>query len=155
VLSEARATLHVVRAHTFGLRGFIEASLAQGNATLGLPSRIELDSSRLKSGNRLLDRELQNRLEVPKHPLIIGEAQEITSLASGRFRVRGQLTLHGLSRGIECLVSLRPLSSGELEITGEQTIDMRDFGLPPPSLLILRVEPLVRIRARLIATPPK
>jgi hypothetical protein len=38
-----------------------------------------------------------------------------------------------------------------IEIEGEQVIDMQDFGLKPPRILMFKVEPRVRVRARVVA----
>jgi hypothetical protein len=39
-----------------------------------------------------------------------------------------------------------------LTIDGELSVDIRDFGLKPPNLLIVKVEPVVRVRLHLVAT---
>jgi hypothetical protein len=36
-------------------------------------------------------------------------------------------------------------------VEGEFGVDIRDFGLKPPSLLILKVEPVLRVILRLVA----
>jgi hypothetical protein len=39
-----------------------------------------------------------------------------------------------------------------IRLTGEETFDIRDFGMEPPRILLLRVEPEVRVRVDIIAT---
>jgi hypothetical protein len=39
-----------------------------------------------------------------------------------------------------------------LTIDGEQVIDMRDFGIDPPRLIILTVDPEVTVRVHIAAT---
>ena len=48
-------------------------------------------------------------------------------------------------------VGLRALDEWTVEIEGHQVIDMRNFGLDPPRLLMLRVEPEIRVRGRVVA----
>jgi polyisoprenoid-binding protein YceI len=151
VQADARSSLHPIRMETAGFQGFVEADLVDGQPRLGLPTHIELPVSLLRSGNALLDSELQRRLEARKHPRVEGDLREVTPLAPGRWLLRGDLLLHGISRPMEVEVSVRTAGDGTLEIEGEKTIDMRDFGLTPPKILFLKVDPQVRVRARLVA----
>ena len=48
-------------------------------------------------------------------------------------------------------VTFRVLDDKTIEIEGEKVIDMRSFGLEPSKLLVLKVHPEVKIRARVIA----
>lgn len=154
--AEARSTLHPIRVETSGFRGYVEASTAEGQPSLGVPTRVELEAQRLKSGNGLLDGELQRRLEVRKYGQVTGEVMSATALgAAGRFRLRGELTLHGVARMIETDVSVRAVDPQTIEIEGEKVIDMRDYDLTPPKILMLRVDPEVRVRARLVAQLPR
>ena len=38
-----------------------------------------------------------------------------------------------------------------LVIEGEQTFDIRDFGVQPPKILMLKVHPDVRVRVKVVA----
>jgi len=51
---------------------------------------------------------------------------------------------------MEVEVAVRAAEGDALEVEGEKVIDMRDFDLVPPRFLIFKVEPTVRIRAKLI-----
>jgi hypothetical protein len=155
--ADARSSLHPIRVKTSGLRGYVEASTAAGQPSLSTPTRVEIDAQILKSGNGLLDGELQRRLEVHKYGQVTGELTSATALgaASGRFRLRGALTLHGVARVIEADVWVRAVDSDTIEIEGEKVIDMRDYDLTPPKILLLRVHPEVHVRARLVAQLPR
>ena len=107
--AEARATLHSVRVQTSGFEGFVEAEVENGQARLLLPIHVELSVARLTSGNALLDGELQHRLEGRKFPKVIGEAREITPLENSRFRVRADLTLHGVTRSFQVQAAVKIL----------------------------------------------
>ena len=151
--AEARSSLHPVRIHTAGLEGVVEAEPGD-TATpprLGMPTHVEVETLRLRSGNALVDRELQRRLDPRKFPRIRGELRSIGRDATGTSRLTGELTLHGVTRSLEVDVTVRQLDPRTLEIVGGRAIDMRDFGLPPPSFLVFKVQPEVQVRARLIA----
>lgn len=144
--AEARSSVHPIRVETAGFEGYLSAEVENGHATVGVPSRIELPAGRLKSGNGLLDSELARRIELDKYPRIVGEVIEVTPE-----KVKGELSFHGVTHAVEGRVTVRVLDDQTLELEGELTIDMRDFGLNPPKILFLRVEPEVRVRAKVVA----
>jgi YceI-like domain len=154
IWAEARSSLHPVRVHTAGLEGIVEAGPTEGTGPprLGTPTYVEVETQRLRSGNALVDGELQRRLDSRKFPRIRGELTGSTAGAgAGTQRLTGELTLHGVTRTLEVEVTVRQLDPRTLEIEGGRAIDMRDFGLPPPSFLMFRMQPEVQVRARLIA----
>jgi len=65
--------------------------------------------------------------------------------------VAGRLTLHGVTRVVECEVDVAVGTDGSLAIEGSHTIDMRHYKLDPPKVLMLEVEPEVTLSARLRA----
>jgi hypothetical protein len=46
---------------------------------------------------------------------------------------------------------VRVVDENTLEVEGERPFDMRQFGLEPPSLLLVKVHPDVKIRAKVVA----
>ena len=152
--AEARSSLHPVRVHTTGLEGVVEAEPPEGTGAprLGTPTYVELETQRLRSGNGLVDGELQRRLDSRKFPRIRGELTQATAgTVAGTNRLTGDLTLHGVTRTLDVEVTVRQLAPRTLEIEGGRAIDMRDFGLPPPSFLMFRMQPEVQVRVRLVA----
>lgn|SRR5262249_16495604 len=150
--AEARSSLHPVRVHTSGLEGVVEAELIDGQPRLRMPTVVEVDARQLRSGNPLVDGELQRRLESRKFPRIRGELTGATPTSgNGTSRLTGQLTLHGVTRELDVDATVRMLDDRMLVIEGARPIDMRDFGLPPPSFLMFRMRPDVQVKARLVA----
>jgi polyisoprenoid-binding protein YceI len=150
--AEARSSLHPVRVHTVGLEGVVEAELDGGAPRLGTPTYVELETQRLRSGNGLVDGELQRRLDSRKFPRIRAElTRSVAGNGAGTSRLTGELTFHGITRTLDVEVTVRQLDPRTLEITGGRAIDMRDFGLPPPSFLMFRMQPEVQVKAKLIA----
>jgi len=152
VWAEARSSLHPVRVHTSGLQGEVEAEVVDGQPRLSRPTYVEVETGRLRSGNPLVDGELKRRLDSRKFPRIRGElTRSAAGNGAGVSRLTGQLTLHGVTRSLEVDVTVRQLDPRTLEIEGARAIDMRDFGLPPPSFLMFKMQPEVQVRARLVA----
>ncbi|MGZ6097292.1 MAG: YceI family protein [Myxococcaceae bacterium] len=152
--AEARSSLHPVRVHTVGLTGEIEAEPGGERVLLATPTRISLEAARLRSGQGLVDGELQRRIEIARYPTI---RAELVAAAPGAgpdtLRLTGTLSFHGVTRTLEVEVTVRCQDAATLLVEGGRSIDMRDFGLPPPSFLMFKVDPLVQVRARLVARP--
>ncbi len=151
---EARSSLHPIRGEATGLEGWIEADVADGQVDFGDTPKIQVELSvdRLKSGNALEDVELQRRIDAKRFPTIRGEVRKIEKTDGGRYPVRGDLTFHGVTRLMEGDVSVN-VDGGSLVVEGEQTFDIRDFGVDPPKILMLKVHPDVRVRVRAVAEP--
>ena len=58
----------------------------------------------------------------------------------------GALTFHGVTRPATGTVSVEALDDRRLVITGEHAFDIRDFAIPSPTVLMLRIYPDVRVR---------
>jgi polyisoprenoid-binding protein YceI len=113
--------------------------------------RFEVPVRSLRSGNALEDAELQRRVDAGRFPTIVGELRRATKLDDeGRFEVEGDLTFHGVTRPAtgELLLTLQ---GDRLRIEGESVFDVRQFGVKPPRILMLRVDPEVRVRIALVA----
>jgi len=151
---EARSSLHPIHGEATGLEGSIEADVTDGQVDFGDTPKIlvELPVDQLKSGKALEDAELQRRIEAKRYPTIRGEVREIKETAGGRYRVRGDLTFHGVTRPVEGEVSVK-VDGDSLVLEGEQTLDIRDFGVDPPKILMLKVHPDVKVRVRAVAEP--
>jgi polyisoprenoid-binding protein YceI len=151
---DARSSLHPIRVETTGLRGYLDATLVDGALAPGSPTTgsIEIETDRMKSGNALYDHELERRLEVRKYPFIRGSVREVHALGDAqRYRVLGQLEFHGVVRPVEGEVRLRVVDQRTLEIEGERVFDLREYGLDPPRILMLKVYPDVRVRGHVVA----
>jgi polyisoprenoid-binding protein YceI len=150
--AEARSTLHPVRVHTTGLTGVLEVEIRGDRLELVTPTHVEVETERLGSGNALVDGELRRRLDSRKFPRIRGElTRSAAGEEAGTARLTGELTLHGITRTLDVDVEMRQLDPGTLEIEGARAIDMREFGLPPPSFLMFRMQPEVQVRVKLVA----
>jgi polyisoprenoid-binding protein YceI len=151
---EARSSLHPIKAETGSIGGFVETGFDSGRLDLKVApqGRIEVEVESLKTGNMLYDRELERQLDVRKYPRIRGEILEVKELDAGcRYQVRGNLSLHGVTKTVEGEVNLRAVGDGSFEVEGEKVFDIRDFGLSPPRILMLKVYPDVKVRGRVVA----
>lgn len=154
IWADARSSLHPIKVETTGLEGFVEMTIVDGHidTTAPVSGSVELDASLLKTGNSLYDRELVNKLEMRKYPRVRGRVISVKALDSGTtYRVQGELSLRGQTSPVEGDVQMRMIDATTVEFQGEQTIDIRNFGLEPPKFLMLKVYPEVKIRGSVIA----
>ncbi len=149
---EARSSMHPIHGEAEGLEGSIEAEMAEGRIDVsGLPRiQIELPVDKLQSGKKLEDAEMMRRIDARRYPKITGETTELKE-NGGRYRIRGDLTFHGVTRQVEGEVTISAPDERSLVIEGEQIFDIRDFGVQPPKILMLKVHPDVRVRVKVVA----
>ena len=155
VFIEARSSVHPINTRTDGLEGLIDCRLDGGGALdLATPpaAQLSLRVDRLRSGNPLEDRELRRRIDAKHFPTIDGVLREIkpTADADG-YLVAGDITFRGVTLGYEHPMTFTPVDEHTLLIAGDASFDVRDFGMDPPRILMLRVEPVVHVRVEIIA----
>lgn len=158
VETEVRSSVHPIHAKSTELKGTISGEFDdQGAPRLDMPhgGRVEIPVSTIRSGNRLNDMEMQRRAEVSRYPSITFEVGEVTSLGGqGRYRGSVKVSARGQTRTVQAEFALA-VDGGSLRLEGEHTFDMRDFGMNPPRIFTLKVEPEVRVRVRLLAEEEK
>ena len=150
---EARSSVHPIHSEAEGLEGFVDFD-ADGDAVMGRHPTAELSFpvNRLSSGNRFEDRELQKRIDARRYPIIRGVLTGVVPVANeGRFLVRGDLSFRGVTRSAEDYMTLTVIDERTIRLAGESTFDVRDFGMEPPRILVLRVEPDVKVRVEIVA----
>ena len=145
--------MHAIHGRAEELSGTIEADVVDGRVGSAFVGRLEVPVKRLRSGNPLNDAELQRRVDARRYPTIVGEIGNATALdGDGRFRIEGDLTFHGVTKTITGELQIAA-ADGRITIEGEHVFDIRDYGVKPPRILMLRVEPEVTVRIRLVAAP--
>ncbi len=149
VLIDARSTVGPICFATMGLEGSLYAAMVDGAVSTDVPPTgwLTIDVSGLSSGNKVYDAELQRRIDSRRFPTATVELRECAPSAPGsRYRLRGELTFHGITRPAEGTVNVEALSADRLVISGEQIFDIRDFAVPSPTMQMLRLFPDVRVR---------
>jgi polyisoprenoid-binding protein YceI len=133
---------------TIGLTGTIDAAVVDGVLCTEVePSGcLTIDVVGLNSGNKLYDAELLRRIDARRFPTARVELRECAPSGLGsRYRLAGDLTFHGVTRPVQGTVNVEAVSDRRLVITGEQVFDIRDFAVPSPTVLMLRIYPDVRV----------
>lgn len=145
-----RTSVHPVIVDTDGLEGFL-AGVATDSGWRLNAAEISLAMADVRTGNPLYDRELGRRLETSKHPRATGLVSEPVLLSSEARSAQAQLRFHGVEQSVSGDLRLLEPPGDRLLISGHLRIDMRAFGLPPPRVFMLRVEPYISIEGRVEA----
>lgn len=154
---DARSSLHPIHSETSGLSGYFAGEVSPSgrlDPSAAVAAVVEMPVAALSSGNPLYDREMRRRVDARRYPVIRGELREVKETQQdGSYLMRGDVTFRGVTRSYTGEVTLRRLERGAVEFTGQHTFDIRDFGMEPPKILMLRVYPEVDVRVRIVAVP--
>jgi polyisoprenoid-binding protein YceI len=149
-----RINLHPSHIDASALSGVIECEVDNhGRPRLDQPysAELELPVEAIKSGNGIQDREMRRRFDAGRYPTITARVTQGEALkGEGRYRAVAQLTMHGQTREIAGEVQLR-VEGTTMTIDGQQVINVKDFGIDPPRLIILKVDPEVDLRVHIVA----
>lgn len=152
---EGRSSLHPIHSTSTGLEGFVELVFDPDGVVdpeAALSGKLSLPADRLSSGNRMEDRELQKRIDIRRYPTIEGVLDQVRhDGANGNYEVAGEVTFRGVSRRYEDRMEIENLGDQTVRMAGESRFDIRDFGMQPPRMLMLKVEPEVDIRVEIFA----
>ena len=152
---DARSNVHPIHSSTSGLEGFVELTFSSDgivDLTSQPAGRLSLSTDRLSSGNRMQDRELHKRIDSRRYPTIEGVLGQIEPDGSdSSYRVNGDITFRGVARPHEDVMVIRPVDNQTISLEGSSRFDIREFGMQPPKVLMLKVEPEVDIRVEIFA----
>lgn len=138
----ATSSVHPIRSHGTA-SGWFEAAIDDAEFAPGeaLHGRLEIPVGDLSSGNPLVDREMKRRVVSDTHPLIIAEIEATENTGGDTATITGTIAF----LGIETLVEGELLVLPGPRLTGIGDFDVRWWGLDPPKLLMLRVDPIVTV----------
>lgn len=149
-----RINLHPSHINANALSGVIECELdADRRPRLDRPysATLTLRVDAITSGNGLQDREMRRRFDAGRYPVISARVVDGKPLRGvGRYRAAAELTMHGQTRVISGDVRLT-VDETTMRVDGRQVINVKDFGINPPRLLILKVEPEVDVEVHVVA----
>ena len=154
VMVDARSSVGPISFGAIGATGTIDIAMTGRRIrTDVVPSaHVELAVDRLRSGNGLYDAELMRRIEGRRYPIVSLDLRECRSAgSSNRYRLRGDVTCHGSTKPLDGSVEVSHTSDRTLLIRGEQALDIRDFGVASPTLLMLRIYPDVVVKIQIEA----
>jgi polyisoprenoid-binding protein YceI len=152
---KARSSVHPIHSSTDGLEGYVELEIdTEGKVDLAQDPKgqVSLPVSRLSSGNRMEDREMQKRIESRRYPTIDGVLGRLERQGEdGSYKVSGDVTFRGVKRPHEDTMTIEAVDDQTLQLAGRSQFDIREFGMEPPRVLLLKVSPEVDVRVEIFA----
>ena len=156
VVVEARSSVGPIAWEGVGPSGEFAFTVVDGqvDTTAEMSGWLELRLDALASGNSLYDAELQRRVDARRHPRARIELGDVAEGSDpGLYVARGTIDFHGTRRVVEGELHLERLEDDAVIVTGAHRLDIRDFGLPAPTMLMLKVFPEVRVHLVVEGTP--
>lgn len=148
----ARSSVHAFR-RVAPVCGHVDLSVRDGRLDLthGGSGELRLQVEDLQGDLPQFDSELRRRLDADRYPGIVAVLRQVGPGTGAEYRMGGELTLHGCTRSVwgEATVDLD--TEGALTMHGTLQLDIREFGLVPPKLLMFRVHPEVEVQLELRA----
>lgn len=152
---DACSSVHPIHSSTEGLEGYVELELdpeGKVDLTQEPKGKVTLPVSRLSSGNRMEDREMQKRIESRRYPTIDGVLERMQRLGEdGIYHVTGDVIFRGVQRPHQDKMSIEAVDDQTIQLTGKSQFDIREFGMEPPRVLLLKVYPEVDVRVEIVA----
>ena len=154
---DARSSIHPINSRTTASRATSTLEVPgrrQINLTVPPAGELSFPVEQLRSGNPLEDRELRKRIDARRYPTIAAaHLKELKPTGrDGRYLVqrrshvpRRDTRLRGRD---EHHVPSTTTRSGS---RASRRFDVRDFGMEPPRILMLKVEPEVDVRVEIVA----
>jgi len=116
-----------------------------------------LDLETLDTGIGKRDKDMRKTLETDRWPFAsfygtLAPPLDSTSTAAQAVRVSGTFSIHGVEREIEVEGTIRRSQDG-LHVQAAWSLDLDDYDITPPRLLIVKVDEIQRIRIEALLTP--
>jgi polyisoprenoid-binding protein YceI len=93
------------------------------------------------------------RLNAKRYPTITGVVTEVVEVSGPTATVKGDVTFLGQDVELEGDVSIIDHNDDSLSLAGSGQMDVQWWGLEPPTLLVLKMEPIVTVSIDLVLEP--
>lgn len=138
-----------------GLEGFVEVVVLDGEVdpSVSPAAHLEVQVHHLTSGNSAYDRELRRQLNARRFPAAyvdLHHASRASGTARG-YRVGGEVMLGGVTEPVEGVVKVVFPEPEVMVVSGEESLDISAFGIPPPTLFMMKIDPEVKLSLQLEA----
>ena len=156
---DADAPLHSFCGQTQDLSGAF--TLQQTSPPQISEAKVVIDAASLKTGNSERDADMRRDfLEVARFPTIDFrvEAVQAAPFAGGEASwdvvLHAQLTVHGVTRSVQVPASV-DLTAGRVTARGQIHLDMRDFNIRVPRVLLIPMKSQVLVGFDVVARPAR
>ena len=105
---------------------------------------------------KTMDNKTYDAFKSDKNPMIIYKLNSVTA-SGNNLKANGSLTMAGITKPVGLTASAKVLSNGDVQISGNQKLNMTDFSMSPPTALMgsIKVGAEVTINYELTLTSSK
>jgi polyisoprenoid-binding protein YceI len=96
--------------------------------------RAEVNS--IKSGTSAMDANTYKAMNEPEHPSITFKTTGALRQVAGELRIKGDLTIAGVTRPVEFAATSERWSEESLTVKASYKLKMSDFGIDPPRAML-------------------
>jgi polyisoprenoid-binding protein YceI len=128
-----------------------------GDAVLGVD--VEIPVARLDCGNGTMNDHMRKALLAEEHPSVrfrvTSHKVVLDGGDEGRVEMRGELTIAGTTKPIEVSATATPGEGGLVQVRGSKEIDMTEYGVKPPKLMLgaMKVHERVKVHFDMALKP--
>lgn len=136
-----------VSTHLAGLVNFADSTLD-----------FYLDLNTLETGISLRDRQMRDQfLETKKFPYAeftgrIYTPVDLSDATSQKVFVQGGFTVHGVRQVIDVVGTVTPMDANRIRVQADWSVNLKDYGIEVPSVLVFRLNETIRISIDLTMT---
>ena len=143
---EGTSTIHDWTVQSAIVGGFMEFDSnfpldpSKESADLSVTPKVQVNIPvrSLKSGKKLMDDVMHDAMNVKQHSNIRYKLTEMRAKPRKagdplQFDTKGELTVAGVTKPIDMVVTMEPDGEGKLKSTGSKQLKMTDFGIKPPA----------------------
>ncbi len=131
----------------------ISGSISVDRERKTLSASVVVAAGSFSSGLRLRDNHMRDKyLEAATFQELVFDAaeQEVAMKAGASSRIKGTLTIKGVSRPVEVEVNFESVTEEGVVATARFPVDVTRFGIPQPSFAVVKMEPIVDATVRLV-----
>ena len=147
---EVVAQIKATKVNDFDVRAPVSRAEFTGTDATNVTAVVEVRVADMRSGIGLRDTHLRNAMRADSFPTIrfelVGAIPGERSGDTLAVTFQGHLTIHGVTKTIRAPGTV-VLRAGGTDITAEFPVDMREYGVNPPSRFLgaIRVQPLTQV----------
>ncbi len=144
---EGTSTTRGYRCESTAIQGGAQARTVAIGELASVPrADLTIPVSTLDCRNGTMNGHMRRALQADQHANIRFVASSVTVASNGAARMAGNLTIGGQTRPAT-VTGTAVAEDGQLRVRGTHSLDMTDFGVRPPSLMMgtMRVRPAVTI----------
>jgi polyisoprenoid-binding protein YceI len=85
---------------------------------------------------KIVETAVNDMMAANQYPQLKFSSTRIAGKSKGQFEIQGDLTIRGIAKPITFVAAAKPSGIERLEIDGDAQINLKDYGVTPPSALL-------------------